>query len=284
MHVCMPAVSRPEPPPKLAHEALDCFAEPVLGPAKPDPWDHHDEKKFALPIECPLLFLNCSIMTTAPIPEMSEEEFNAKLAKNVAESAVYMKTLEQARLSTAGLRETNDAVEDLRRLREILMGHVERTDRQARSLLRLDEWEAADKSIDPGMKCIKLARAVRLSIVLQQELLGLRPAPGVRMPAAKEADEREAAQDAPEREADGLRRETDSEREILRDRDDTRDYDDRSYGEVIEAIRAEFKIPAGAKQALKSGAAIPADMPEPHIAALAGAKTPAAFRREHGPP
>jgi hypothetical protein len=223
-------------------------------------------------------------MTTAPIPEMSEEEFNAKLAKNVAESAVYMKTLEQARLSTAGLRETNDAVEDLRRLREILMGHVERTDRQARSLLRLDEWEAADKSIDPGMKCIKLARAVRLSIVLQQELLGLRPAPGVRMPAAKEADEREAAQDAPEREADGLRRETDSEREILRDRDDTRDYDDRSYGEVIEAIRAEFKIPAGAKQALKSGAAIPADMPEPHIAALAGAKTPAAFRREHGPP
>ena len=69
---------------------------------------------------------------------LSEEEFNARLARNVAAHAEQMKVLEEARRDTAALRETNDAVADLRRLREILMDHVERTDRQAKGLLRLD--------------------------------------------------------------------------------------------------------------------------------------------------
>jgi hypothetical protein len=227
-------------------------------------------------------------MNQTPSPEMSEEEFNAKLAKNVAESGAYMKTLEEARRSTAGLRESNDAVEDLRRLREVLMGHVDRTDRQARSLLRLDEYEAADHSIDPAMKCIKLARAVRLSIVLQQELLGLRPVPGARLPAAKDAIAEKPAADAPERElrdtetGDTESRETD--REQLHDRDDTHDYDDRSYDEVVDAIRAEFEIPAGVPVAAKAPRKPGGGKPKIRDEILASASAAPAFRLEHGPP
>jgi hypothetical protein len=227
-------------------------------------------------------------MNRTPPPAMSEEEFNAKLAKNVAESGAYMKTLEEARRSTAGLRESNDAVEDLRRLREVLMGHVDRTDRQARSLLRLDEYEAADHSIDPAMKCIKLARAVRLSIVLQQELLGLRPVPGARLPAVKDATAEKPAAAAPERElrdtetADTETRETD--REQLHDRDDTHDYDDRSYDEVIDAIRTEFEIPAGVPVAAKAPRKPGGGKPKIRTEILASASAPPAFRLEHGPP
>ena len=216
-------------------------------------------------------------------PEMSEEEFNAKLAKNVAESGEYMKTLEEARRKTAGLRESNDAVEDLRHLREVLMGHVDRTDRQARSLLRLDEYEAADHSIDPAMKCIKLARAVRLSIVLQQELLGLRPAPGARLPAAQEAVAEKPVADAPDREF----RETETreiDREQLHDRDDMHDYDDRSYDEVVAAIRTEFKIPAGVPVAAKAAEKPRARKPKIRDEILASASSAPAFRLEHGPP
>lgn len=229
------------------------------------------------------MFPNCSFMTDMPpVPEMSEDEFNAKLAKSVAESAARMKTLEQARRESAALRESNDAVDDLRRLREVLMEHVERTDRQARSLLRLDEYEACDKDIDPGIKCIRLGRAVRQTIVLQQELLGLRPAPGARMSAARKeivAEEPEQDDDHPPRE--DMR---DRERENLHDGDDTYDYDDRPYDQVIASIRDTFKIPAEAKPASKRRAPIPAATPEAPVAALAGGAEPAAYSREHGPP
>ena len=220
-----------------------------------------------------------------PSTEMSEEEFNAKLAKNVAESGEYMKTLEESRRKTAGLRESNDAVDDLRRLREVLMGHVDRTDRQARSLLRLDEYEASDHSIDPAMKCIKLARAVRLSIVLQQELLGLRPAPGVRLPAVKEAVEVEGrpAADAPEREL----RETETrevDREQLHDRDDTRDSDDRSYDEIVGDIRTEFKIPADLTVKPAASAKPVANTHSARQKTIGGGAAMPNSRLVHGPP
>src|SRR6185312_1002779 len=130
--------------------------------------------------------------------ELSEEEFNARLARNVAAHAEQMKVLEEARRETAALRETNDAVADLRRLREILMDHVERTDRQAKGLLRLDEYENCDRKIDPGMKCIRLGLAVRRTVVLQQELLGLRAAPGARALAGRESTVAAEAETVPE--------------------------------------------------------------------------------------
>ena len=49
--------------------------------------------------------------------------------------------------------------------------------------------------------------------------------------------------------------------------------------------RETFKIPADAKPAAKRRrAAVPAATVEPHVAALAGAAEPGAYRREHGPP
>ena len=218
--------------------------------------------------------------------ELSEEDFNARLARNVAIQAEQMKTLEEARRNTAALRETNDAVDDLRRLREILMEHVERTDRQARGLLRLDEYENCDKTIDPGMKCIRLGRAVRQTVVLQQELLGLRAAPGARALAGREtevpAPEVKTTEKTPEiREREEFR---DRDRNDTRDPDDTYDYDDRPYDQVIASIRETFKIPAEAAPVKRvRSAVLPEAIPE-HAAVPAGAEAPAPFRRERGPP
>jgi hypothetical protein len=216
--------------------------------------------------------------------ELSEEEFNARLARNVAAHAEQMKVLEEARRNTAALREINDAVEDLRRLRTILMEHVERTDRQAKGLLRLDEYENCDRTLDPGMKCIRLGRAVRQTIVLQQELLGLRAAPGTRASAARRA-EAEAAQAEPAAEGKPKIRERedhrDRDRNDIRDPDDIYDYDDRSYEQVIAAIREEFRIPADAKAVGRIHSAV---LPAPHVPALAGAQAFAPFRRGRGPP
>lgn len=219
---------------------------------------------------------------------LSEEEFNARLARNVAIQAGQMKILEEARRNTAALRETNDAVEDLRRLREILMEHVERTDRQAKGLLRLDEYENCDRTLDPGMKCLRLDRAVRQTVVLQQELLGLRAAPGVRALAGQAieavAPEAEAAPvEKPEvREREDHR---ERDRNDMRDPDDAYDYDDRSYDQVVAAIREEFGIPAETSPVKRvRPAVLPSSLPAPHVAALAGARAPAPFRRERGPP
>jgi len=225
--------------------------------------------------------------------ELSEEEFNARLARNVAFQAEQMKILEEARRNTAALRETNDAVEDLRRLREILMDHVERTDRQAKGLLRLDEYENCDRTLDPGMKCLRLALAVRRTVVLQQELLGLRAAPGARALAGRQSDADTVEDEAPEAEAVVEEKPEVREREDHRERDqhdtrdpnDTHDYDDRPYDQVVASIRKEFKIPADAKPVKRvRSAVLPSAMPEPHVAALAGAQAPASFPRERGPP
>jgi hypothetical protein len=221
-------------------------------------------------------------MSATPLPEMSEDEFNAKLAKNVAESAAHMKTLEKARRDSAAIRESNDAVDDLRRLREVLMEHVERTGNHARGVVRNDELESCDMKLDPAIKCIRLARAVRQTVVLQQEVLGLRPAPGARMGAAEPVVAVAATE--PARDDDRSRREDMRDRENLHDRDDTYDYDDRPYEEVIASIRETFKIPADAKPVAKRRAAVPAATFERHVAALAGAAEPGAYRREHGPP
>lgn len=221
-------------------------------------------------------------MSPTPLPEMSEEEFNAKLAKNIAETAAHMKTLEKARRDSAAIRESNDAVDDLRRLREVLMEHVERTGNHARGVVRNDEYESCDLKLDPAIKCIRLARAVRQTVVLQQEVLGLRLAPGARMGAAEPVVA--VATTEPVRDDDRVRREDMRDRENLHDRDDTYDYDDRPYEDVIASIRETCKIPADGKPAPKRRAGVPAATHEPHVPTLAGAAEPGAYRHEHGPP
>jgi len=219
---------------------------------------------------------------------LSEEEFNARLARNVAIQAEQMKILEEARRTTAALRETNDAVDDLRRLREILMEHVERTDRQAKGLLRLDEYENCDKTLDPGLKCMRLGRAVRQTVVLQQELLGLRAAPGARALAGRETEVVTPEVETTPEETPEVRERADHrerDRNDNRDPDDTYDYDDRPYDQVIASIREEFKIPAEAAPAKRvRSAVLPIPLLEPRVPALAGAEDSAPFRRERGPP
>jgi hypothetical protein len=74
------------------------------------------------------------------------------------------------------------------------------------------------------------------------------------------------------------------EREDLRDRDDTYDYDDRPYGEVVGSIRAEFKIPADAIAAPKSASNGVATAPTIRRQMLASGAAVPNSRLIHGPP
>jgi flavin-dependent dehydrogenase len=136
------------------------------------------------------------------------------------------------------------------------------------------------------MKCVRLARAVRQSIVLQQELLGLRLTPGMRFAAATAAAAEKTVADALERAIAETPDRADEacEREDLRDRDDTYDYDDRSYGEVVESIRAEFKIPADAIAAPKSAPAGVANAPTIRRQIPASGAAVPNSHLVHGPP
>jgi hypothetical protein len=132
---------------------------------------------------------------------------------------------------------------------------------------------------------------VRQSIVLQQELLGLRLTPGLRFAAAtavaaKAATAGKTVADALERAIAETPDRADEacEREDLRDRDDTYDYDDRPYDEVVEAIRAEFKIPADAIAAPKTAANGVANAPTTRRQIPAGGASAPNSRLIHGPP
>ena len=172
-------------------------------------------------------------------PDMARADFDAALAKSIREWAAKAEEVEAARRKTLALRETNDAIEDLRRLRQIGMEHAERTGREGRGLLTYDEREGLSRATDPGLKFNRIARAVRQIVVLQQELLGNRPVAGVRavadiqpMAADSSVQPREHAE--PDAERSDL---PDRERPDRDDLNDLYDYDDRAYGEVVADVR-----------------------------------------------
>jgi hypothetical protein len=74
------------------------------------------------------------------------------------------------------------------------------------------------------------------------------------------------------------------EREDLRDRDDTYDYDDRPYGEVVESIRAEFKIPAEVTVKPQAPTTGVANAPTVRQQILASGASVPTHRLVHGPP
>ncbi|HTJ64872.1 MAG TPA: hypothetical protein VL899_13795, partial [Alphaproteobacteria bacterium] len=156
----------------------------------------------------------------------------------------------------------------------------------ATGLLRDHEYEACDHKIDPAMKCVRLARAVRQSIVLQQELLGLRPAPGMRFGAGKDAATEKTVADELERSVAEAPDSADEavEREDLRDRDDSYDYDDRPYDEVVDSIRAKFKIPADMAAKPAASANTPANTRSDRAKTIAGGGAVPSSRLVHGPP
>jgi hypothetical protein len=190
-----------------------------------------------------------------------------------------VKQLENLRRETAAQRETTDAVEDLQRLRNILMEHAEITLREAKGLLTTDEYENCVRGVDPGQKAIRLARSVRHTVVLTQELLGLRPVPGTRAAAAAETQsaadtEHREPREHPERE----RREDFREREVF-------DHAGRPTAEIIEELRDE--VDALTKPRPRSKGAPPQRYePIGHWLAPAGAPgvKPVEYPNERGPP
>ncbi len=214
---------------------------------------------------------------TEPVkPDVTTE---AGMTAAVADYSVYVKQLEKLRAETLGQRETNDAVEDLQRLRAIMMEHAEITLREAKGLLTPDEAENCVHGTDPGQKAIRLARSIRHTIVLTQELLGLRPVPGTRV-AATSAETHPA--DAAERHEPHEYRDTDRERrEDFRDRE-VFDHTNRPVAEVIADIGEELTALTKPPQRK------PARRYEPvgHWLAPAGAPgvTPVEYPRGRGPP
>jgi hypothetical protein len=189
-------------------------------------------------------------------------------------------------------KETDDAVADLRRCREFLMEHLELSWREAKGLLRTEERANCVNGIDPGFKAVRLARAVRQVIAQQQELMGLRPVPGIRVavaaPAA-ETSEQPTVERNDAREASDLR---DREYDDLRDRSDLDDYDDydnRPYEQVMASIHDDLRRiskprPVETEPARKA-AIVPVNA-EMRLREelLTSAAAPAPHRRERGPP
>ena len=228
-------------------------------------------------------------------PEMARADFDAALAKSIREWAAKAKEVEAARRQTLALRETNDAIEDLRRLRQIGMEHAERTGREGRGLLTYDEREGLSRATDPGLKFNRIARAVRQIVVLQQELLGNRPVAGVRAAADAPAAAAPTA-DAETADAEPTRRER--ERSDLRDRperndlNDLYDYDDRAYGEVVADVRQVLDVapaededfPAHVKAPAPRASAGNHRQPNRRAHLTASASAIGANARERGPP
>jgi hypothetical protein len=146
-------------------------------------------------------------------------------------------------------RETGLALDDLHRLRALGMDSAERNERQASGTMTVRERDAAVPG-DTGLRFTRIARAVRQIIVMEQELMGLRPVPTPRTGAARPAPAAASAEsptstaaasgntgagEAPE--PNDLR-----DRSDLRDRPDTHDYDDHDdydrgpYEQVLERV------------------------------------------------
>jgi hypothetical protein len=187
-------------------------------------------------------------------PETARAEFDAALSKSVREWAAKAKEVEAVRLETMALRETNDAIEDLRRLRQIGMEHAERTSREGRDLLTFDERDGLARGTDPGLKFNRIARTVRQIVVLQQELLGNRPVAGIR-----------AVADAPTavaRTTDAEPAQRETERSDLADRErpernDLYDYDDRSFDQAVDGVRQTLGVSAAQDVAAEANASTP---------------------------
>ncbi len=164
-----------------------------------------------------------------------------------------MRRLERPIKTTAG------SLDDLEQLRGFAMGFAERLDREGRGMLRETEREAVgyNNRTDITLRFVRVARAVRQIVVLEQEMLGLRPVAGVRAAAAAVASSVGAAAEpdvAATDEADDERGDferagderPDFERCDLRDRpdpDDLDDYDDRPAEQVIAALRRDLGAP-----------------------------------------
>ena len=184
-------------------------------------------------------------------PDMARADFDAALAKSIREWAAKAEEVEAARRKTLALRETNDAIEDLRRLRQIGMEHAERTGREGRGLLTYDEREGAFawQPIPASNSTASPARCARSSCCSRNcwaiarwpacapwrifnplPLLTARRCRARREQAMKTDSERERS-DLPDR-----------ERPDRNDLNDLYDYDDRAYGEVVADVRRVLDV------------------------------------------
>jgi hypothetical protein len=224
------------------------------------------------------------------------------LKRSIADWAGKLKEVEAIRRREAAVRETNDAVDDLARLRAIGMNHAERTDREASGILTCAEQEAVGRGTDPAIKFVRVARAVRQIVVLQQEVLGLRPVAGVRVVAEKAADAIPSPAPSPSEPGglsptlprgagEGLSDRTendlaDRERSDLSERDDLYDYDDRAFPEVVAGVRRTLGVAQGPVSGVS---AVPAGVTgrgkaRPRARLNASASAVGANARGRGPP
>jgi hypothetical protein len=181
--------------------------------------------------------------------------------ESIQDWAEKLKTVDGLREAERKSRETAAALDDLHRLRALGMEAAERNDRQARGLMPAGERENAYPG-DTGLRFVKIARAVRQIVVLEQEIMGLRPAPARRAAAsagtAKETGAPEAGPSPSQPEAPGPHPRVEpgagslpqaSERhererrdpDDYDDYDDTDDYSDAPIGQVIAQMHAALK-------------------------------------------
>jgi hypothetical protein len=194
------------------------------------------------------------VMSSGAAPDPERED---ALTRSIVDWSAKLKLVEATRRREAAVRETNDAVDDLARLRAIGMSHAERTDREAAGLLTCNEQNPLARGADPAIKFVRVARAVRQAIVLQQELLGLRPVAGARAGIALAEAAHAPSNPAPPPSqplglgpalssgaGEGLsdRTENDLADRERSDLDDLYDYDDRSFPEAIAGVRRTLGV------------------------------------------
>jgi hypothetical protein len=199
-------------------------------------------------------------MQDAPMQDAAIQD--ARMKESIRAWAENLAAVEAINAARRVPRETAASLDDMHRLRALGMEGAERNERQARGLLTMAEQDAAVRC-DTGLRFVKIARAVRQIIVLEQETMGTRPMPPGRaaheVPAAasrprteeKPAASASQASDASPQAAAGEdaagepQRNDTRERSDLRDRadlrdreeDDLYDYDDGPMEQVLAGLR-----------------------------------------------
>jgi len=165
-----------------------------------------------------------------------------------AERPEAVAAADEARRARVVAAARTEQLADLKRLRDVGMIFVDQLERRSRGLLRMDEENAFSPDIDAPLAFARLSRAVRQIIVLEQEIMGLRPvarSPVNADPANAPANANVAAS-APEPSRNAGDRTEDE-----RDRGDLNDLDDYDRG-PIEDVVGRIKSALGVGSAEKS--------------------------------
>jgi hypothetical protein len=222
-------------------------------------------------------------MTAAAPPDIASQA-----AMDAARFAALVREDEAQRARERPERMKAAALDDLERLQHIAMDMAEIVGRRSRGLLRQDEREGGMAEGDNVLDLVRISRAVRQIIVLQEEILGLRErpvrrAPGARNPGAPTATAADPVEAAMAQSRNVAETSDIRDRSDLNDYDDLDDYDHRDGETVFKAVRevvedqtlALYAFPEG-----RQGFVTLTAPPPPEAVAAAAERRRAAARAE----